>query len=379
MLKTTLKTMLVPVLLLIPLVAGVGCATDQAVISQAANMNTQLEPAIMQDPELAQYLQHVGDRIIDTATELDKQGYGPASHKSGDSGWMFSNNMKFHFVNSKTVNAFTTGGEHMYVYNALFQMCKNEEELAAVMAHEYGHVYARHVAKGMNRQYAAIATAAALGGAGYLAGGKEHGAQYAALGATGGAALGQFVNMGFTRKDEEEADKLGFDFYTRAGWDPNLFGQFFQDMIDAGYDKTPAIASDHPTLASRVEAAKKWAAELPPSAQAWRKPPVADAAKFHQLQARANQVAKTTRSDETLANSQQLLQALPRSCIIPYTTQDELAARKAIADKAEAAQQANTQQGSTGTAPKKKKKPAPAATPAAHQVPPQSQIIGRSE
>jgi predicted Zn-dependent protease len=377
----TLKLTFVPVLLLISLVAG-GCATDQAVISQAANMNTQLEPAIMQDPELAQYLQHVGDRIIDAAKELDKQGYGPSSHKSGDSGWMFSNNMKFHFVNSKTVNAFTTGGEHMYVYNALFQMCKDEEELAAVMAHEYGHVYARHVAKGMNRQYTALAAAAALGGAGYLAGGKDKGGQYAALGASGGMALGQFVNMGFTRKDESEADKLGFDFYTHAGWDPNQFGQFFQDMIDAGYDKTPAMVSDHPTLASRVDASKKWAADLPPSAKEWRKPPVADVAKFHQLQSRAAQLSKTTKSDETLANSQQLLQALPRSCIIPYQTQDEVAARKAIADKAEKAQQANASGQSTTATPKKKKKPAaapaPAPTPAAQHVPPQSQIIGRS-
>ena len=182
--------------------------------------------------------------------------------------------------------------------------------------------------------------------------------------------------MGFTRKDESEADKLGFDFYTHAGWDPPQFGQFFQDMIDAGYDKTPAIASDHPTLASRVDAVKKWVSELPPQAAQWRKPPVADVAKFHQLQAKAAQLAKTTRSDETLANSQQLLQALPRSCIIPYQTEDEVAARKAIAQKADAAQQTNASGTTSGA--KKKHKPAPAPVPAAQTVPPQSQIIGRS-
>src|SRR3954466_4548046 len=134
---------------------------------------------------------------------------------------MFGKEMKFHFVNSKTLNAFTTGGEHMYIYTQLFETARTEDELAAVMAHEFGHVYARHVAKGMNRQYAALAAAAALGGAGYVAGGKEHGAQYAALGATAGAAGGQFLNMGFTRKDEAEADKLGFDFFSHGGWDAN--------------------------------------------------------------------------------------------------------------------------------------------------------------
>src|SRR5262245_7725600 len=155
--------------------------------------------------------------------------------------------MKFHFVNSKTLNAFTTGGEHMYIYTQLFEECQSEDELAAVMAHEYGHVYARHVAKGMNRQMTLMGAALGAGAAGYAYGGKEHGAQYAALaaGATGG--LGQFMVMGYTRGDEAEADKLGFDFYTRAGWDPKKFGDFFQHMIDKGLDSTPEMASDHPT------------------------------------------------------------------------------------------------------------------------------------
>src|SRR3954466_1871221 len=136
---------------------------------------------------------------------------------------MFGKEMKFHFVNSKTLNAFTTGGEHMYIYTQLFETARTEDELAAVMAHEYGHVYARHVAKGMNRQYTALAAAAALGGAGYLAGGKARAPDCPALGAGGGAALGIFLNMGFPRQDEAEADKLGFDFYTHAGWDPQQF------------------------------------------------------------------------------------------------------------------------------------------------------------
>jgi predicted Zn-dependent protease len=52
---------------------------------------------------------------------------------------------------------------------------------------------------------------------------------------------GQFIGMGYTRKDEAQADELGFDFYSRAGWDPYRFGDFFQHMIDKGYDKTPEM------------------------------------------------------------------------------------------------------------------------------------------
>ena len=49
------------------------------------------------------------------------------------------------------------------------------------LPNKFAHVYARHVAKGMNRQYALLGTAAAAGAAGYAAGGKESGMQYAGL------------------------------------------------------------------------------------------------------------------------------------------------------------------------------------------------------
>src|SRR4051812_37248144 len=91
---------------------GTGCATDKQVIGQANQFHQNLEPAVIRDPELTSYIQRVGDRIIAAAKQLDQQGFGPASHKKEDSKWMFSG-MQFHFVNSGTLNAFTTGGNHM--------------------------------------------------------------------------------------------------------------------------------------------------------------------------------------------------------------------------------------------------------------------------
>jgi predicted Zn-dependent protease len=307
-----------------------GCATDRAVISQANQVHDGIKPAVMDDPQLTSYLQTVGDRIIAAARELDKENFGPASHRSEESAWMFSKDMKFHFVNSKTLNAFTTGGEHMYIYNELFQKCRSEDELAAVMAHEYGHVYARHVQKAMNRQYAILGGAAAAGVAGYAAGGKEHGAQYGATFATAALAAGQFIGMGYTRKDEAQADELGFNFYTRAGWDPKRFGDFFQQMIDMGYDTTPALASDHPTLASRVEEAKKNATKLPPDADKWRKPPVANEKKFKQLQARAAELGKTLPTDKSLEGAQKLLAAFG-NCFMPTEQPEQVEARAELA------------------------------------------------
>ena len=114
--------MAMPLLTLLTLLGGC-MPSDQSVIAQADQMNTQLTPAVMNDAQLSNYLQSVGNRIIAAAKELDAQHIGPPAHFQGDNTWMFGQDMKFHFVNSKTLNAFTTGGEHMYIYNALFQQC----------------------------------------------------------------------------------------------------------------------------------------------------------------------------------------------------------------------------------------------------------------
>ncbi len=322
------------ILLLTAVALSSGCATDRQVIAQANEVNTQLKPAILTDPQLSSYIQQVGDRIIAAARTLDQQGFGPDAHKKEDSNWMFSPGMKFHFVNSKTLNAFTTGGEHMYIYTALFEGCKTEDELAAVMAHEYAHVYCRHVQQGMNRQYAVIGTALAAGAAGYALGGEEHGPQYAALGATAGLGIGQFIGMGFTRQDEAQADKIGFQFYVRAGWDPQKFADFFKTMIAQGYDTTPELLSDHPSLANRVQTIQGYVKDLPPQAAQWRKPNVADPAQFQQLQARAAQIDKQMPDDKSLESAQNLLNAFP-SCVAAVQTPQQQKAQAIYRRKVE--------------------------------------------
>jgi len=305
------------------------CATDRQVIQQADNAHKDLEPAVLEDPQLAGYLQEMGDRIIVEAKKLSDAGYGPKSHRAEEDAWMFTD-VKFHFVNSETLNAFTTGGEHMYMYTQLLQQCRTEDELAAVMAHEYAHVYARHVHKGMNRQYLAMGGAVAGAALGYTLADDEHKMEYAGLAAVGAGALTGFLNQGFTRSDEAEADELGFEFYVRAGWDPAHFGDFFQAMVDAGHDTTPELMSDHPSLASRVVAANAAAAKLPPEAKSWRKPAVAEGAKFKAMQNRAAQIAKSLPKDQSLKTAQTLLNAVG-NCLLPNDQPQQIEARTKIA------------------------------------------------
>ena len=159
-----------------PAVAG-GCASDQSTIKKAAAANEQLQPAIVTDAG-------AGRRTCSrsaTASSPRPSGTTPAGARGrartrrATTPGCSPANMKFHLVNSKTVNAFTTGGEHMYVYTALFQMCQSEDELAAVMSHEFAHVYSRHVQKGTDRQTGMTVLGYGAAGAGYVAGGSQNG------------------------------------------------------------------------------------------------------------------------------------------------------------------------------------------------------------
>jgi predicted Zn-dependent protease len=306
-----------------------GCASDKKVIAQADTVNQGLAPAEFEDPQINDYLRQIGTRIVAAARQADQDHYGPKTHyvKDEDNQWMFSDKITYHLVNSTTLNAFTTGGNHIYIYNALFQLCANEDELAAVMAHEYGHIYCRHVDKGMNRQYGVLAASALAGGVGYVMG--EDPSSAASMGSSGA----QFFVMGRTRGDEAQADETGMHFYQLAGYDPREFGTFFQAMIGKGYDKTPAIESDHPTLRSRVQIANKRVAELERDGtiDQYRRPPIATPEQFAEYRDRAARLSREIPDDKSLHNSQQLLQALPRSCIAADPDPpDAQAARQAL-------------------------------------------------
>ena len=320
---------------------GSGCAaSDKQVIQQASQFNTGIQPAEIQHPQTNAYMQKIGDRIVAAAKQLDAEHVGPKQHFSDkDHAWMFQD-IHWELVNSKTVNAFTTGGHYVYIYAALFQMCRNEDELAAVMAHEYGHIYCRHVQSGTGRQEALAGLSLVAGGAANYAGGGNGSSPYAkyatALAQTGGTLL----SNGFSRKDEAQADEYGFQFYTRAGWPPEHFGDFFKAMIAAGYDKTPAIESDHPTLASRVQAADARVAKLDPQRVAQlRQPDIATQQQFDQNKQQAIAASAGMPNDQQALAAKNLLQALPRSCWLPYTPPDQLEAEQKIIDAAKTRQQ----------------------------------------
>src|SRR5688500_13212218 len=129
--------------------------------------------------------------------------------------------LDYHFtvVDSPQVNAFALPGGYIYVTRGILAYLNSEAELAAVLAHEIGHVTARHSV----RQYSAATAAnvaAAVGGLAAALFMPQLGGQLAQgiqslLGITGTALV-----SGYGRSHELEADRLGAEYLARSGYDP---------------------------------------------------------------------------------------------------------------------------------------------------------------
>ncbi len=178
------------------------------------------------------------------------------------------------FLNSPVNNAFAIPGGYIYITRQLTALCNSEAEMAGVLGHEVGHVAARH---GKKRERAA-GRASILGVLGQVAGGLL-GDNGGIAGAIGGLAkqysgtVAQLLTLKYSRAQEKEADDLGIQYLSKAGYDPlalsdmlnSLAMQTTLDARAAGQDarSVPAWASTHPDPAKRVvraaSVAKKYA------------------------------------------------------------------------------------------------------------------------
>ena len=192
-----------------------------------SDMDTKQGVVYMTDPEVVGYVRGVAGKVID----LGKRD-------RSDVNWQV-----FVIDDRKTVNAFATPGGYLYVYRGLLETAQNEAELAGVMAHETGHVVARHAARSMVAAYGldAVLSMATGGNPGLVA-----------QVASGIASKG--LLLAHSRQDETEADEYGARYAAGAGYDPHGLVTFFQRLMQQSGDTTGVMAylSDHPSTQDRV-------------------------------------------------------------------------------------------------------------------------------
>jgi predicted Zn-dependent protease len=181
----------------------------------------------VQDPAVVEYVNRIAAPVLQQASR-DRKGVK----------WKVS------VINDpKTVNAFATPGGYLYVYTGLLLAADNEAEVVGVLAHEAGHVVARHSARAMVDAYGLQAIT-------QLALGKNPGtaAQIAAQLVGGGAMLAH------SRSEETEADEYGAKYAAGANYDPRGLITFFE-KLQRMQGSSPGVLkwlSDHPTNPERI-------------------------------------------------------------------------------------------------------------------------------
>jgi len=144
----------------------------------------------------------------------------------------------------ETPNAFTLPNGKIGVTTGLLNLVENDDQLAAIIGHEVGHVVARHAAE---RYSQTALTSTGLQVAQGVAG--DYGQAVGALGGVG-AQLG--VLLPFSRTHELEADRLGVDYMAAAGYDPREALDLWRIMAQQRQGSTPEFASTHPSDQTRI-------------------------------------------------------------------------------------------------------------------------------
>ncbi len=143
------------------------------------------------------------------------------------------------------VNAFALPGGPTYVFTGLMLLAGDESELASVLAHELGHVVARHSANQLAAKLGLqVVAAIALG---------EDPERLAAAAADFAGGVGM---AGFSREDELQADDLGLRYLTAAGYDPRGMVRMFQGLqsVEGGSSRPlGGLLATHPATAERIE------------------------------------------------------------------------------------------------------------------------------
>ncbi|WP_416354667.1 M48 family metallopeptidase [Brevundimonas sp.] len=210
---------------------------DEAAMIQASNaawteaITTQ---KVSRDAAANARVRRVGDRIVQAAG-------------------LAGRNWTYAVFEEGAPNAFVLPSGQIGVTASLLALVRNDDQLAAVIGHEVGHVVARHAAERYsNAALANVGVEAVRGAAGDRA-------------SQAGAAAGVFAQYGallpFSRRDELEADRLGVDYMQGAGYRPSESVALWRLMAQQRQAGVPEFISTHPSDATRIQALEQYIAE----------------------------------------------------------------------------------------------------------------------
>lgn len=215
-------------------------------IGETIYRDIQRDASYLGDPEINEYLNLLGARLV---------AAGPSAP------WEY----EFFAMQDGAINAFALPGGFIGINTGLIRLTESESELASVLAHEVSHVTQHHIARMIgNQQQMQIPALVALAATILLANSRPDLAGAAAAVSQAGAAQHQ---LNYTREFEREADRVGFQRLSAAGFDVRAMGVFFEKLqrttrvADDG--SVPGYLRSHPVTTERIAEAQNRATSTP--------------------------------------------------------------------------------------------------------------------
>ncbi|MFQ5867300.1 MAG: M48 family metalloprotease [bacterium] len=234
------------ILLLLSFVFMIGCAVhpvtgekeirllstrQEVALGKETAQQVVNEFGVYDDPELHEYINEVGQKLVDVCERKEIAYY-------------------FTVLDTPMVNAFAAPGGFIFVTRGILKELDDEAELAGVMGHEIGHVVYRHGAKRFEKAfgYSAIVLIGEILTKRDLSQLRQYTDFFFSL-----------MLLGYSRKNEFEADNSGVRYSLAAGYDPRAMVDFFE-KLKAMEKKPPTkfetLFRSHPPTADRIERAQ---------------------------------------------------------------------------------------------------------------------------
>ncbi|GAO35048.1 peptidase M48 [Sulfuricella sp. T08] len=203
-------------------------------IGEAIMVDVRHDRSLVDDTELTDYLNNLGYRLVASSTE-NRQDF------------------EFFVLRDNTLNAFALPGGFIGVHTGLILAAQSESELAAVLGHEIAHVTQHHLARIIAKQEQSTITSLAALAVAILAARSNPQVANAAM-ATAQATSIQ-TQLDFTREHEREADRIGIQTLTQAGFDPRAAVSFFERLQKSSRlyeNNAPEYLRTHPITSDRI-------------------------------------------------------------------------------------------------------------------------------
>jgi len=197
--------------------------------------------AVYNDNRLTQYINTVGQAVV---VHSDRPEIYAGYH--------------FLILDTDEVNALAAPGGFIFITKGLLKRCRDEETIGAILAHEVGHVAAKHGLQSIKKSRLLDAFVLIGQEASKRYGPQELAQLTSIFEDVLADIVEKLVERGYDRKFEHEADKLGVEVSANTGYDPNGLVDFLQTMVDDSAGQTgKGWFKTHPSAKDRMDRVQK--------------------------------------------------------------------------------------------------------------------------